>query len=183
MPSHRHSYYIVTPIESKNFGTANGDQGGLSKLNYNEGLNTEYTGSDQSHNNMPPFYVLVYIIKTSYDFCYNLLSVPSAPLISIGNIEAVGPFNVDTGLFESYNVTINWSPPSNGGSPIASYTMSINDITLQKNMNPIVLDALSNNTIQTFAGGQELIITLTATNAIGESLPSNSLHLKVPDIV
>ncbi len=50
-------------------------------------------------------------------------------------------------------------------------------------MNPIVFNALSNRTTQTFAGGQEIIITLTATNAIGESTPSNSLHLEVPYIL
>jgi hypothetical protein len=61
--------------------------------------------------------------------------------------------------------------------------MFITDITLQRNMNPIVFNALSNSTTQTFAGGQEIIITLTATNAIGESTPSNSLHLEVPYIL
>jgi hypothetical protein len=61
--------------------------------------------------------------------------------------------------------------------------MFITDITLQRNMNPIVFNALSNRTTQTFAGGQEIIITLTATNAIGESTPSNSLHLEVPYIL
>jgi len=61
--------------------------------------------------------------------------------------------------------------------------MVITDINLVRIVNPIELDALSNNTIQTFAGGQEIIITLTATNAFGASSPSNSLHLEVPYIV
>ncbi len=48
-----------------------------------DGVKNRTAGEPTGHENMPPFYVLVYIIKTSYDFCYNLLNVPSAPLIYI----------------------------------------------------------------------------------------------------
>jgi microcystin-dependent protein len=42
---------------------------------------TNPTGNNASHNNMPPYYVLIYIMKTDfYDFSYNY-TVPTAPII------------------------------------------------------------------------------------------------------
>ena len=81
MPSHRHSHTIHTPSDSTNFGLIGGDQGGLSGV-IDVPSFTVGTGSTESHENMPPFYVLVYIIKTSNQFEYNGISVPSAPTIT-----------------------------------------------------------------------------------------------------
>jgi hypothetical protein len=58
MPSHRHS-------SDRTYGGGGGGTGGGDLNNDGSGtyINTTYTGGDQPHNNMPPYYVLCYIMK------------------------------------------------------------------------------------------------------------------------
>ena len=76
MPSHNH-WMDRAPIDDRNFtGTGrNTQEYGLvadfghystntAKIN-NFGKHTTSTGGNKSHNNMPPYYVLVYIIKVA----------------------------------------------------------------------------------------------------------------------
>ena len=59
IPSHTHSYAVA------NLPWNPGDAGG-SKVNIYQGTGasvTGFTGSNQEHENMPPYYVLVYIMK------------------------------------------------------------------------------------------------------------------------
>ena len=70
IPSHNHNYNYSTS------GTA-GNSTAIGVANFNtlftNGI-TSTTGIGRQHNNMPPFYVLVYIMKTTdYDFCYNYI--------------------------------------------------------------------------------------------------------------
>lgn len=61
MPKHSHSMLTYTP---------GGNKGGTSYTNtgsVNQGQNTGNEGSGSAHNNMPPFYVLVYIMKLEPD--------------------------------------------------------------------------------------------------------------------
>lgn len=61
LPPHSHSLLTYTP---------GGNKGGTSYTNtgsVNQGQNTGNEGSGSAHNNMPPFYVLVYIMKLEPD--------------------------------------------------------------------------------------------------------------------
>ena len=48
----------------------------------------------------------------------------SPPSITIGIIVGRGAYTEQTDNYESYDVTINWSHPANGGSPITGYTIT-----------------------------------------------------------
>ena len=69
-----------------------------------------------SFNNMPPYYVLVYIMKIETDFCYNtVITYPSAPIFSMSQID-------------NTSVKLTWTQPSNiGNSPITQYKIYKNN--------------------------------------------------------
>jgi hypothetical protein len=74
LPSHVHDYTITylpnwPAWQSGGGGVESIDWGGYDS---NDNMYTAYTGYQSPyHNNMPPFYVLVYIIKTDdYNFDY-----------------------------------------------------------------------------------------------------------------
>jgi microcystin-dependent protein len=70
IPSHNHNYNFS---ESATTGGTTAIFVGNYTNVFTNGV-TASTGLGRPHNNMPPFYVLVYIMKTTdYDFCYNYI--------------------------------------------------------------------------------------------------------------
>lgn len=59
MPSHNHIYTRPSP----NGNDAGGRDGSRWNINGNEDPGTSSTGGSQAHNNMPPYYTLVYIMR------------------------------------------------------------------------------------------------------------------------
>ena len=124
---------------------------------------TNPTGNNARHNNMPPYYVLTYIMKTNdYDFCYNL-TVPTAPIIlSVTNIGG-----------SDYGATITWAPSNNGGSPIIKY-----DIYANGSLRTYALPPLTSKRITNMNYGTNSI-KMNALNDIGPSLFSNSITIMI----
>ena len=106
-----------------------------------------------SFNNMPPYYVLVYIMKIETDFCYNtVITYPSAPIFSMSQIN-------DT------SVRLTWTQPSNiGNSPITQYKIYKNDVFLYSVSGNIRTYDINNLDI-----GNTYRFSLTASNSILES--------------
>jgi microcystin-dependent protein len=75
LPRHSHYYTLNYPSTANRY---NAKASGGGTAYYNGGFyngNTGATGDNVPHENMPPYYVLVYIIKTQdYDFSYNLVT-------------------------------------------------------------------------------------------------------------
>jgi microcystin-dependent protein len=61
MPNHSHNFNIWSPWHGGSIGTCDGTD--CTSRNINYGQTTAATGGSQPHNNMPPFYVLAYIMK------------------------------------------------------------------------------------------------------------------------
>ena len=235
---------------------------------------TNDTGNNLAHENMPPYYVLIYIMKTDvYDFCYNVVSslpsapnftavqsdlssvivnwsvpsnigdspiesysilmddinqvnpsastftytktgltstqtysfkvtatnnqgtslsispisitmvtAPTAPTVSRGTTQGIGLLVLDTGLYESYNVTINWTTPTNnGGSPITRYTMYLTISSDSKETTEtLVFSHQSNNLVKNCLPNSTVNITMTAQNNAIVSISSNILTFTVP---
>ena len=95
-----------------------------------------------------------------------MVTLPSAPSISIFSYAISGYFSNYQPL-ESYDVTINWTHPTNGGSPITAYNMYINYST-----SPIVINASSTSTITNS-------ITMKSQTVAGLSLDSNILTFTI----
>ena len=132
------------------------------------GVKNRTAGQTTGHENMPPFYVLVYIIKTSYDFCYNVVtfvpSVPSVPII-LSVTDYIGS--------SDYGATINWIPPYDGGSPIIQYAIFVN-FSFKDN----ALSTLTSKRIINMGSGIN-IIRIQAQNNIGYSLFSNEVTITI----
>ena len=106
-----------------------------------------------SFNNMPPYYVLVYIMKIETDFCYNtVITYPSAPIFSMSQIN-------DT------SVRLTWTQPSNiGNSPITQYKIYKNDV-----FHINVGGTIRTYDINNLDIGNTYSFSLTASNSILES--------------
>ena len=280
IPDHTHSGLISHTNSSAaavdgNDGGAAGTQSDVADWSTStHASETNDTGNNLAHENMPPYYVLIYIMKTDvYDFCYNVVSslpsapnftavqsdlssvivnwsvpsnigdsainsysilmndinqanrsastftytktgltsgqiyvfkvtatnnqgtslsissisitmvtAPTAPTVSRGTTQGIGLLALDTGLYESYNVTINWTTPTNnGGSPITRYTMYLTISSDSKqNSETLVFSDQSNNFVQNFRPNSTVNITMTAQNNAIVSISSNILTFTVP---
>jgi hypothetical protein len=115
------------------------------------------------------YYVRAYAtnsIGTAYgtETSFTTLSIPGTPTIGTatpGNTQAAVTFT---------------APVSNGGSPITGYTLtsSPGGITAAGSVSPITVTGLTNGTAYTF--------TVTATNAIGNSVASSASNSVTPAI-
>ena len=173
MPRHKHSNAAQAQIG----GLVNYDDT-FDKVTVTDIIATTYpntnsvknrtAGQTTGHENMPPFYVLVYIIKTSYDFCYNVVtfvpSVPSVPII-LSVTDYIGS--------SDYGATINWIPPYDGGSPIRQYAIYVN-LSFKDN----ALSTLTSKRIINMESGTN-IIRIQAQNDIGYSLFSNEVTITI----
>ena len=97
----------------------------------------------------------------------------------IGPVAATAPGapTIGTATAGNAQATINFIPPvSNGGSPITTYTATANPggLTATGTASPLTVTGLTNGTSYTF--------TVTATNAIGASLPSFPSNSITPGI-
>ena len=99
-----------------------------------------------------------------------MATLPSAPSISIFSYAISGYFSNYQPL-ESYDVTINWTHPTNGGSPITAYNMYINYST-----SPIVINASSTSTIFP-------IFTILIMRIISQGIAHNEDVGKLIDVV
>jgi hypothetical protein len=112
---------------------------------------------------------------TSYTFTVSATNAkgtgsPSDPGIATPAAHPGAPANV-TASACSAEASVSFTPPSNGGSPITSYTVTSSDgRTASGLVSPIIMTGLTSGTAYTF--------TVTATNAVGTgpaSGPSNSV--------
>jgi len=87
--------------------------------------------------------------------------------------EPVAP-TIGTATAGNTEASVSFTPSSNGGSPITGYTVTSNpgSITGVGTSSPITVTGLTNGTPYTF--------TVTATNAIGTSLPSTPSNAVTP---
>ena len=280
IPDHTHSGLISHTNLSEasvdgNDGGAPGTQSDVANWSTSTHTSeTNDTGNNLAHENMPPYYVLIYIMKTDvYDFCYNVVSslpsapnftavqsdlssvivnwsvpsnigdspiesysilmddinqvnpsastftytktgltstqtyvfkvtatnnqgtslsispisitmvtAPTAPTVSRGTTQGIGLLVLDTGLYESYNVTINWTTPTNnGGSPITRYTMYLTISSDSKETTEtLVFSHQSNNLVKNCLPNSTVNITMTAQNNAIVSISSNILTFTVP---
>lgn len=98
----------------------------------------------------------------------------SPPSITIGIIVGRGAYTEQTDNYESYDVTINWSHPANGGSPITAYNMYVNGST-----SPIVINASSTSTIINVLYDTTTTIIMKSQTVAGLSSNSNTLTFTV----
>jgi hypothetical protein len=114
-------------------------------------------------NNMPPYYVLVYIMKISTDFSYNTIpTLPSAPVFSIRQI----PTN---------SVKITWTEPINiGNSVITGYKIYSNNL-----LESTQIGSSREYTVSNLITGITYNFTLTALNSAGESksMPKQTIQI------
>ena len=117
--SHSHTSNVANFPELVNYDTAfanknicreNGIGGTTITTN---GVAQRSNGIVTSHENMPPYCVLLYIIKVQpIDFCYNSVQLPDKPII----LSTVQNAN---------SVTITWREPSyDGGTDISGYKIT-----------------------------------------------------------
>ena len=103
MPSHNHNLF-----NSRGHG---GDMGGgVGSMDYGLGLANNFKGGDKPHNNMPPFYVLTYIIKV-----FKNVAQASAP----DTTHTPHPLQIATGL----KITRDPPPGIDKGWAGASYNI------------------------------------------------------------
>jgi predicted RNA-binding protein with TRAM domain len=108
-------------------------------------------------------------------------STPSAPSNSVTPVAGPTAPDPPTGLIPAAGngqVTVAFSPPaSNGGSTITSYkvTASPGGLFASAASSPITVTGLTN--------GQSYTFTVTATNGIGTSQPSNPSNAVIPGFV
>ena len=71
MPRHTHTeYYTQIGYSGNSYGNGNNRNAANTHLFAQQ--NTGEAGGGQSHNNMPPYWVLIYIMKTTtYNFNYD----------------------------------------------------------------------------------------------------------------
>ena len=100
-----------------------------------------------------------------------MATLPSAPTISLGSTVGRGAYTEQTDSYESYDVTINWSHPANGGSPITAYNMYVN-----ASLTPIVISASATfYTITGVSSDSTTDITMKSQTVAGLSSASNTL--------
>ncbi|MBF0485087.1 MAG: fibronectin type III domain-containing protein, partial [Candidatus Omnitrophica bacterium] len=105
-------------------------------------------------------------------------SVPSAASNSVTPATVPGAPTIGTATPGNAQASVTFTPPaSNGGSPITGYTVTSNPggITATGTASPIVVTTLTNGTAYTF--------TVTATNAVGTSVPSAASNSVTPATV
>ncbi len=99
------------------------------------------------------------------------LGMPSVATITILDNDALsapGAPTLNAAIAGNGQATLNFSPPmSNGGSPITSYTANCGGVLGTGAFSPITVSPLINN--------MSYSCSVTATNAIGTSVPSGSL--------
>ena len=117
--SHSHTTNVANNPDLVRYDTAFSNpyvcrDGGIGSGTYTtNGVAQRSNGIVTSHENMPPYYVLLYIIKVQpIDFCYNSVQLPDKPII----LSTVQNAN---------SVTITWREPSyDGGTDIIGYKIT-----------------------------------------------------------
>ena len=169
LPTHSHKYsYLSWLIRTGNLQQSDGGTGYLS-VNTTTPGNTGYTGGSGgvtvSHNNMPPFYVLVYIMKTNdYDFCYNRgILNPIASIITTNPNIILGQSTTLTPLFSNATtVTIDGSNSTpSGGAIISNVAFSVTP-TVDKTYILLVTNSLN---VQASASVTIYVAALTIPSA------------------
>ena len=108
-----------------------------------------------SHENMPPYYVLIYIIKVqSIDFCYNSVALPESPT----NVSSTQSGN---------SVIITWKEPSyDGGTDIIGYKID----NINAGTNILLGPSLRSHTVNSLSYGQYYVFGVATVNRIGSSV-------------
>ncbi|WP_096301203.1 fibronectin type III domain-containing protein [Jatrophihabitans sp. GAS493] len=78
--------------------------------------------------------------------------------------------------------TVSWTAPNNGGSPITGYTVTPYIASAAQPSTPVAAGSTS-TTINSLINGTSYTFRVTATNAIGTSLPSSASNSVVPTAV